>query len=128
VTLVVESRKGAVALRRWANGSVSLPRSSNRTYGFAASGFPTDFVVGTRQQPTGAAFALPSSLFGRLLIVIGVCRLAPITSILAFFASASEVRGLCSAGITRPQRSYAPVRLPLKAAIPRMTFEACAPP
>jgi hypothetical protein len=87
---VVESRKGAVALRRWANGSVSLPRSSNRTYGFAASGFPTDFVVGTRQQPTGAAFALPSSLFGRLLIVIGVCRLAPITSILAFFASASD--------------------------------------
>ena len=36
----------------------------------------------------------------------------PITSILTHFASTSEVRGLCSAGVTRPQRSYAPVRLP----------------
>ena len=34
----------------------------------------------------------------------------PITSILTHFASTSEVRGLCSAGVTRPQRSYAPVR------------------
>jgi len=43
--ITVESRKGAVALRRWANGSVSLPRSSNRTCGFPASGFPTGFIV-----------------------------------------------------------------------------------
>ena len=31
-----------------ANGSVSLPRSSNRTCGFAASGFPTEFMSGSR--------------------------------------------------------------------------------
>ena len=37
---------------------------------------------------------------------------SPITSILTHFASTSEVRGLCSAGVTRPRRSYAPVRLP----------------
>src|SRR5271157_4131868 len=35
-------------------------------------------------------------------------------------ASLSEVRGLCSAGVTRPRRSYAPVRLPPVAATPRM--------
>ncbi len=31
---------------------------------------------------------------------------------LTIFESAPEVRALCSAGITRPQRSYGPVRLP----------------
>jgi hypothetical protein len=36
---------------------------------------------------------------------------SPITSVLAHFASTSEVRVLSSAGITRPQRSYDPVRL-----------------
>jgi hypothetical protein len=29
-----------------ANGSVSFPLSSNRTWGFAASGFPTEFMSG----------------------------------------------------------------------------------
>jgi hypothetical protein len=38
---VVESRKGAVAVH---DDSVSLPRSSNRTCRFPASGFPTDFI------------------------------------------------------------------------------------
>ncbi len=33
-----------------ANGSVSLPRSSNRTCGFPASGFPTDFMAGPRRR------------------------------------------------------------------------------
>ena len=32
--------------------------------------------------------------------------------VLVVFESAPEVRGLCSARVTRPQRSYAPVRLP----------------
>lgn len=41
-TPLVESRKGAVA-RRF-NGPVSLPRSSNRTCGFPASGSPTGFT------------------------------------------------------------------------------------
>ncbi len=36
----------------------------------------------------------------------------------SFFDSAPEVRALCSAGITRLQRSYGPVRLPVPAAIP----------
>src|SRR5512147_970177 len=38
----VESRKGAVAAF---GGSVSPPRSSNRTCGFPASGFPTGFIA-----------------------------------------------------------------------------------
>ena len=33
-----------------ANGPVSLPRSSNRTCGFPASGFPTDFMAGPRRR------------------------------------------------------------------------------
>ena len=33
-----------------ANGPVSLPRSSNRTCGFLASGFPTDFTAGPRRR------------------------------------------------------------------------------
>src|SRR6266478_5895722 len=32
--------------------------------------------------------------------------------LLSFFQSTSEVRALPSAGITRPQRSYGPLRLP----------------
>src|SRR5438309_8712346 len=40
---LVESRKGAVASRK--ASPVSLPRSSNRTCGFPASGFPTGFTV-----------------------------------------------------------------------------------
>ena len=36
----------------------------------------------------------------------------------SFFDSAPEVRALCSTGITRLQRSYGPVRLPVPAAIP----------
>src|SRR3954447_9260596 len=40
---LVESRKGAVASR--SASPVSLPRSSNRTCGFPASGFPTEFIV-----------------------------------------------------------------------------------
>src|SRR5277367_6402578 len=48
----VESRKGAVSLAR----PVSPPRSSNRTCGFPASGFPTGFTTGSRQD------ALPPTL------------------------------------------------------------------
>src|SRR5512132_1459870 len=39
---LVQSRKGAVAAF---GGSVSPPRSSNRTCGFPASGFPTGFIA-----------------------------------------------------------------------------------
>ena len=54
----VESRTGAVA---WAmrQRSVSRPRSSNRTCGFPASGFPTGFTsrhtAGRQDEPGGAA-------------------------------------------------------------------------
>jgi hypothetical protein len=40
---------GADVIRR----PVSHPRSSNRTCGFPASGFPTDFVVDSRSSATG---------------------------------------------------------------------------
>ena len=42
----------------------------------------------------------------------GVARLIANHLDLAIFGSAPEVRALCSAGITRSQRSYDPVRLP----------------
>ena len=49
----VESRTGAVA---WAmrQRSVSRPRSSNRTCGFPASGFPTGFIVKPAAAAVGA--------------------------------------------------------------------------
>src|SRR3979490_1169154 len=48
--------------------------------------------------------------------------------LLSFFKSTSEVRALPSAGITRHQRSYSPLRLPGLAAILTMTLEAQPPP
>jgi hypothetical protein len=53
----------------------------------------------TQQSPTAPVFD-------------GVYRLIANHHDLAIFESAPEVRALCSAGITRPQRSYDPVRLP----------------
>src|SRR6266699_5729437 len=47
----VESRKGAVPSSRTGGRPVSLPRSSNRTCPFRASGFPTDFTNGSRTTP-----------------------------------------------------------------------------
>src|SRR6266545_3022859 len=47
-------------------------------------------------------------------IAIGVARLIANHLHLAIFESTPEVRVLCSAGITRPHRSYDPVRLPPK--------------
>src|ERR1700720_4348609 len=43
----VESRRGAVSFAR----PVSPPRSSNRTCGFPASGFPTGFTASSRKGP-----------------------------------------------------------------------------
>ena len=45
-------------------------------------------------------------------VIDGVLRLIANHHDLAIFESAPEVRAVCSAGITRPQRSYDPVRLP----------------
>src|SRR5215510_1110718 len=45
-------------------------------------------------------------------VIDGVLRLIANHLDLPIFESAPEVRALCSAGITQPQRSYDPVRLP----------------
>src|SRR5882672_6203279 len=76
-------------------------RSSNRTCP-NARGFGTVITLlrpSTQQSRTAPVFD-------------GVLRLIANHHDLAIFESAPEVRALCSAGITRPQRSYDPVRLP----------------
>ncbi len=104
-------------------GSVSPPRSSNRTCGFPASGSPTGFTSRhtadgqcrlvfrddtlARGQPSPCGRA-PSEAFRSHWC----CQAHRQSPSLGFFTSAPEVRALSSAGITRPQRSYGPVRLP----------------
>src|SRR5271154_6162574 len=51
----VEEGRGCV--EACANGPVSLPRSSNRTCGFPASGFPTGFATDSREEADTAASA-----------------------------------------------------------------------
>ena len=140
-------------LTRWSRGearwlgpcghhSVSSPRSSNRTCGFPASGFPTGFtskhtavgqdgpdVVGSHRVPRtrpyrGNAWCLATTPCGRFRLRLDVelppkapellgCRLDHRQSpLLAIIKSVPEVRALCSAGITRPHSSYGPVRRP----------------
>src|SRR3954453_2531411 len=126
----VESRTGAVA---WAmrQRSVSRPRSSNRTCGFPASGFPTGFTArhtAARRVrsvlPTQWAMAdAPSSTDRRppsprgkasseASGYSGVFQARRQSPILGSVQSAPEARALSSASITRPQRSYGPLRLP----------------
>ena len=110
---------GAVA---WAmrQRPVSHPRSSNRTCRSPASGSPTGFTVRhTGSRPTARGFSTVSTLLrpstqqSRTAPVFsGVFRLIANHHDLAIFESAPEVRALCSASVTRPQRSYDPVRLP----------------
>ena len=103
--------------------SVFSPRSSNRTCGFTASGSPTGFtsrhtvdcqfglvsrddtVARNQLSPCGRAPSEASGYFQ----VLQAHRQSPI---LGSFESVPEVRVLSSAGITRPHRSYDPVRLP----------------
>src|SRR5262245_21997114 len=110
---------GAVA---WAmrQRSVSHPRSSNRTCGFPASGSPTGFAVRHTEKITDRkrhlrGVFLPSphdTAFSEGPGSFGLCRLIANHLHLAIFESTPEVRVLSSASITRPQRSYDPVRLP----------------
>ena len=120
--VVVESRRGAVA-EAMRHRSVFSPRSSNRTCGFTASGSPTGFtsrhtvdcqfglvsrddtVARNQLSPCGRAPSEASGYFQ----VLQAHRQSPI---LGSFESVPEVRVLSSAGITRPHRSYDPVRLP----------------
>ena len=117
---MVELRMGAVA---WAmrQRSVSHPRSSNRTCPIKASGSPTGFIVRhTGSKPltargfcTVSTLLRPSTQQSRTAPVFdGVLRLIANHHDLAIFESTPEVRALSSAGITRLQRSYDPVRLP----------------
>ena len=101
--------------------SVSLPRSSNRTGGFPASGFPIGFTMEHTDKKIGCKRVLRSmfpvlhSLIQQprtVPVVDGVARLIANHRDLSILGSTPKVRVLSSAGITRPQRSYDPVRLP----------------
>jgi hypothetical protein len=59
-----------------------------------------------------SSFVFRYSFLRRTRIVVGVYRLIANHRHLANFKSTPEVRALCSASITRLQRSYGPVRLP----------------
>ena len=96
-------------------------RSSNRTCGFPASGFPTGFTVRptiscrvTRGACAAASSSSPrdtarSDRSGHCRVFAGSSANHPD---LAVFASAPEVRALPSAGITRLQRSLRPCPTP----------------
>ncbi len=133
--------------------SVSSPRSSNRTCGFPASGFPTGFtskhtavgqdgpdVVGSHRTPRtrpyrGNAWCLATTPCGRFRLRLDVelplkapdllrCRQVHCQSpLLAIVKSVPEVRALCSADITRPHSSYGPVRRP-RGPSPKVTSRA----
>jgi hypothetical protein len=111
--------------------SVSRPRSSNRTCGFPASGFPTGFSPRHTAAPRVRCVLLkqraladapsntdrrPSSPRGKASSeasgYAGVFQAHRQSPILGSVQSAPEVRALSSASITRPPRSYGPLRLP----------------
>ena len=101
--------------------SVSHPRSSNRTGGFPASGFPIGFTMEHTDKKTGCERILCSTfpLLHSLIqqpptgpVVDGVARLIANHRDLSILGSTPKVRVLCSTGITRHHCSYDPVRLP----------------
>jgi hypothetical protein len=116
----VESRTGAVAWAMWQH-SVSCPRSSNRTCRFPASGFPTSFIVrhteksSGRKRPLRGGFS-PSPYGTAFSEGSGSRSVLPGSSPITFTSPSSKAHqksgALPSAGITRLQRSYDPVRLP----------------
>ena len=148
----VESRRGAVAWALWASLRF-LSRSSNRTCGFPASGFPTGFtskhtavgqdgpdVVGSHRTPRtrpyrGNAWCLATTPCGRFRLrldvelppkapeLLGCCQDHRHSPLLAIIKSVPEVRALCSAGITQPHSSYGPVRRP-RGPSPKVTSRA----
>ena len=63
-------------------------------------------------------FTRRQSCLGNLRIRMGLKQAFANVPLRSFFDSVPEVRALCSVGITRLQRSYGPVRLPVPAAIP----------
>jgi len=99
--------------------SVSPPRSSNRTCGFPASGFPTGFVAGIRRAADTSVIHIPASPWRRDTACSEgswsravLHRLAPSHRPSPSSTSAPEVRALPSTGVTRLQQYYDPVRHP----------------
>ena len=101
--------------------SVSHPRSSNRTGGFPASGFPIGFTMEHTDKKIGCKRVLRSMfpVLHSLIqqpptgpVVDGVARLIANHRDLSILGSTPKVRVLCSTGITRHHCSYDPVRLP----------------
>ena len=101
--------------------SVSLPRSSNRTGGFPASGFPIGFTMEHTDKKIDCKRVLRSMfpVLHSLIqqpptgpVVDGVARLIANHRDLSILGSTPKVRVLCSTGITRHHCSYDPVRLP----------------
>ena len=119
MSVSVESRMGAVA---WAirQRSVSHPAHQTERADFRHSAFRLASPRDTRgvNQPRAESarwvtLLRPSTQQPRTAPVIdGVVRLIANHLHLAIFESTPEVRALCSAGITRLQRSYDPVRPP----------------
>jgi hypothetical protein len=101
--------------------SVSCPRSSNGRCRFPASGFPTSFIVrhteksSGRKRPLRGGFS-PSPYGTAFSEGSGSRSVLPGSSPITFTSPSSKAHQksgvLPSAGITRSQRSYDPVRLP----------------
>jgi hypothetical protein len=115
----VESRMGAVAWGLWPTPRFPSPliKPDVRISRIRLS----DWLHLRHTERTGRArlllgtclsFASRQSILRWLSSLNGVCRLIANHRDLAIFEGAPEVRALSSAGITRPHRSYDPVRLP----------------
>src|SRR3954447_1480086 len=138
----VEDGRGSLGLV-WQR-SVSRPRSSNRTCG-PASGFPTGFTArhtaarrvrcvlrkqwamadapsNTDRRPSSPRGKASSEASG----CSGVFQAHPQSPILGSLQSAPEARALSSASMTRPPRSYGPLRLPSDP--PPVRRWGCQPP
>ena len=100
-----------------AQGSVSTPRSSNWTGGFPASSFRTRrFTRSPTNPPTivGRILRFGVQRRLRLLNLIGVNRLTPISRLSVASCVDLEPRPLPSTGVTRRRRYYGPLRHPTR--------------
>ncbi len=98
--------------------SVSTSRSSNRTCGTTASGFRTrHHAFAHGKLRVSNPFALACSAARSFWIFSGGCRLMPLSWSLAPSCARLEPWLLPSAGITRLQRYYGPIRHPTRASL-----------
>src|SRR5262245_62901581 len=113
----VEDGRGS--LGPMANAPFPIPAHQTERADFRHSAFRLASPKGTRRVTNRTrhlrskclSFAPRYSSLGQRLSFDGVLRLIANHHDLAIFESTPEVRALCSAGVTRPQRSYDPVRL-----------------